>query len=192
MTDLYKLKRELLKNKRELRKKAMGRTEAESSAQRVYGEATKTKKALKTFLFQDKSKKSATQGLETSIEKTVREFLEQNNIAYQEQKNLRWLNYDFYIPEINLFIEVQGEYHHCDPRLYPKGPKNDLQRRGVKQTQTKRDVAEKEKVNLLELWQPDIEKSWDVVSKKTLDVVSLLKNEKESQYRFYSSIDWTK
>lgn len=192
MSDLYKVKRELLKQKRELRKKALGRAEDDSAGLRVYGEATKTRKALKTFLFQDKSKKSGTKGLETSIEKTVREFLEQNNIFFQEQKNLKWLNYDFYVPEVNLFIEVQGEYHHCDPRLYPNGPKNNLQRRGIKQTQTKREIAERERVNLIELWQPDIENCWDMTSQKLIETIKMLKTENESKYRFYSSMEWTK
>lgn len=192
MADLYKLKRELLKQKRELRKRVMGRDSSESAALRVYGEATKTKKAIKIAMFGDKTKKSATKGGETSIEKIFKDFLIANNIEYKEQKNIRYLNYDFYLPKYNLYVEIQGSYWHCDPRIYTKGPKNKIQRIEVEKNKTKIRIAEESKVNLLCLWQPDLEKYFDIVEKECFSLFEALEKEKELKFRLFSSIDWTK
>lgn len=198
MKDLYKKKRELLKEKREFRKKIMGRGEGESSMQRVYGESTKVRRAAKVEIFGSKSKKSGTKGDETSIEKFVSDFLRENNIEFKEQKRIRYLNYDVYIPSANLFIEIQGEYWHCDRRLYPNGPKNDVQRRGLAQNEEKIKFAADAKVNLVLLWQYDIERSPEVVKTDLLRLIrlneALVKHIPVEQRgaSLTSSEDWTK
>ena len=53
----------------------------------------------------------------SSLEKTVREFLTESGIQFEEQKMFDWLKYkkkmklDFFIPEKNIAIECQGEQH---------------------------------------------------------------------------------
>lgn len=196
MTDLYKQKRELLKQKREIRKKVMGREGEESSMQRVYGEKTKTVRAMKVEMFGSKSKKSGTKGDETSIEKFIRDILIEGNFEYKEQKRIRFLNYDFFIESANLFIEVNGDYHHCDIRLYPNGPKNDLQRRGLAQNERKIEFAEENKSNLVVIWQYDIEKHPETVKENLLGLIrnnqALIKSNVKMKTKLHSSKDWTK
>lgn len=55
---------------------------------------------------------------ETNGERRVRQFLEANNILYEEQKRFddcrgkKPLPFDFYLPEYNSLIEYDGEHHY--------------------------------------------------------------------------------
>ena len=52
------------------------------------------------------------------LEEQVRNFLNQNNIAFESQKKFSWLknkkkmSLDFYLPDYNVAIECQGEQHY--------------------------------------------------------------------------------
>lgn len=155
--DLYLLKRRLQREKRDLRKKILGIDEdhKDTSMQRIYGEGTKTKRALKIELFGSKSKASATKGEETSIEAFIREFLLEQNIEFVEQKAIRFINVDFYLPQFNLVIECLGGYWHCDPRFYPE-PKNKTQRKNIEKDKRALEICKKEEHNILLLWEHDI------------------------------------
>ena len=51
---------------------------------------------------------------ESTLEKSIRFLLEENNIEFIPQHKAIWLNlmsYDFYIPKCNIAIECQGEQH---------------------------------------------------------------------------------
>ena len=53
----------------------------------------------------------------SSLEKTIREFLNGLGVFFEEQKTFDWLKYkkemklDFYLPDRNIAIECQGEQH---------------------------------------------------------------------------------
>lgn len=63
------------------------------------------------------------------LEESVENFLVDNNITYEYQKNFDWLKnkqkmpLDFYLPEINVAIECQGE-QHFSPKKYWGGEEN--------------------------------------------------------------------
>ena len=51
---------------------------------------------------------------ESYLEKTIRDFLDSNDVAYVTQYRLSWLgkkSLDFYLPDFNIGIECQGEQH---------------------------------------------------------------------------------
>ena len=54
----------------------------------------------------------------TSGEMYLIEILDRHNIKYETQYVI--LNYyvDFFLPDKNLVIEIQGDYWHCSPRRY--------------------------------------------------------------------------
>lgn len=61
-------------------------------------------------------------------EKMITEFLDLNNIIYSREKTWdgcrsqknRFLRFDFYIPELNLLIEFQGQHHYHPINKYPR------------------------------------------------------------------------
>lgn len=186
LRDLYLLKRKIQRENRDLRKKILGIDEdhTDTSMQRVYGEATKTRRALKIELFGSKSKSSATQGEETSIEAFVREILEENSIEFVEQKAIRYINVDFFISSLDLVIQVHGSYWHCDPRLYPK-PKNMTQKKNIEKDRQSVEIIEKAGHSLLNIWGYDIKNNKDIVRKNILRILS------STPKNFEESSEWT-
>lgn len=67
----------------------------------------------------------------SSLEESVKDFLEKENIVYEEQKRFDWLFYaksmslDFYIPEFNAAIECQGE-QHFRPYRFKNGKSDEI------------------------------------------------------------------
>ena len=87
-------------------------------------------------------------------EEKIKEYLNSNNIKYVYQKkfpdlkNKNSLSFDFYIPNKNLLIEYQGQFHDGTADIqtaegYKAQQKND---------KIKRDYALSHNFNLLEIW----------------------------------------
>lgn len=95
-------------------------------------------------------------------EKRIEDWLRYNNVNYIYEKtfeNLTGINngllsYDFYLPQYNLLIEYQGEYHD--------GSVSYQTDEGFKQQQEhdkrKREYAKQHNINLLEIWYWDFDK----------------------------------
>lgn len=171
MKDLYKLKRELQKQKREIRKKALGIEDQDSAMMRRYDEATKTRRAVKTELFGNRSKQ-----IDTSIELFVQDILDEQKIEFIPQKALRWCNYDFYLVKENIAIECEGTYWHCDPREYPKGPKNDIQRKNLEKNKMKQEICQSLNIPLMRVHELDIKKDPIKTKEQILKFIEELKN----------------
>ena len=79
------------------------------------------------------------------IEEEIRQFLQVNNIIFEEQKTFDWLKHknklrlDFYLPDYNIAIECQGQQHFKD--VYFDG-KTSLLEENIKRDQIKRDLCE--------------------------------------------------
>lgn len=95
----------------------------------------------------------AIQKSETSIEIACRDFLDRNDIKYFTQYILEGKQYDFFLPEENLLLEVDGEYWH---RLEPS-IRNDIE---------KHQIAAKHNLNILRISSDNLDFS---VILKTLD-----------------------
>lgn len=82
-------------------------------------------------------------GKKTSLESRFEQFLITNGIDYKFQYFLSGKYYDFYLPMINMLVEVDGEYWH----RFPHAIKNDIE---------KHIIAKDADVRLLRL----TEKAW--------------------------------
>lgn len=159
--DLYKTKRRLQREKRDIRKRVLGINEdhTDTSMQRIYSEATKTRRALKVELLGSKSKASATQGEETKIETFVREVLEKQDLKFIEQKAIRYINVDFFVPDIGLVIQVHGCYWHACEVCYPQGPKNITQKKNIEKDNQANEIIEGKGFHLLDIWEHEIKEN---------------------------------
>jgi len=81
----------------------------------------------------------------SNIELKVKKQLKKNNISFIHQYRLNNFFYDFYLPEYNLIIEIDGEYWHN----YPNGTKRDKR---------KNKCAIRNKYNIVRIWGNKIEK----------------------------------
>ena len=61
---------------------------------------------------------------ESKGERRIKQYLENNNIEYEQQKMFSWLKYekpmklDFYLPKYNVGIEFQGEQHFFNKKWW--------------------------------------------------------------------------
>jgi G:T-mismatch repair DNA endonuclease (very short patch repair protein)/uncharacterized protein YbaR (Trm112 family) len=62
---------------------------------------------------------------------------------------------DFYFPELNAVLEVNGTYWHVDPRVYPE-PINDTQRRCLAKYERKIKLLGDLGVRVVEVWEQDL------------------------------------
>lgn len=76
---------------------------------------------------------------------------------FVEEHQVKWFAMDFAFPDAKVAIEVQGSYYHVDPRFYPNGPENAMQRRNWGRDIAKRKVCcEQEGWTIIEAWEPEI------------------------------------
>ena len=95
----------------------------------------------------------------TSIHLKMREFLNSLEFKYdlKEEFQVKYFSMDFAFPEIKVAIECQGTYFHIDPRIYPNGPQDAIQRRNFGRDKAKQKICcGQEGWNVIEVWETEI------------------------------------
>ena len=77
-------------------------------------------------------------------------------LSYEEEKIIEKWAFDFYIPEYNLYIEVDGDYFHSNPKIYPNGPITKTQKINWYRDIKKNKYVIENNIKLLRLWESDI------------------------------------
>ena len=103
-------------------------------------------------------------------EKLIIRFLNFNNVAYIAQKTFKELlgvknnklSYDFYIPDCNLLIEYQGEFHDGTAKIQTK----EAFEKQKEHDRRKRLYAKNNNIELLEIWYWDFDSIEDILNKK--------------------------
>ena len=95
---------------------------------------------------------------ETSIHKKVKSFLNSVDLTarFEEEFHLKYYSLDFSFPDQKIAIECQGTFFHVDPRFYPRGPENKIQRRNFGRDKAKKKYLDKHGWILIELWETEI------------------------------------
>ena len=88
--------------------------------------------------------------------RTVESLLEKNNVGFISEYQLYPYMIDIYIPSIDVYIEVQGDFFHSNPKLYPDGPVSKIQKRNFARDEKKRDFLKSNNYTLIEIWECDI------------------------------------
>ncbi|GLO66126.1 PDDEXK family nuclease [Oceanobacillus kimchii] len=109
---------------------------------------------------------------ETDPEKTVRRWLESNDIKYvQEYPFYKKYFIDFFLPEHKVAIEVNGDYWHANPTIYGDGDnlkplhKNQL---GVHEYDEKRNTEIRQHFPLFVIWESQIKQNVDFFMSKII------------------------
>ena len=99
------------------------------------------------------------------------EILESLNILYIEEKIIKYFSFDFYLPDYNLYLEVDGDYFHSNPRSYPDGPKTKTQKVNYTRDIAKNNFCRKKNLKLMRFWEYDILKGTEAISEKLLCIL---------------------
>lgn len=100
----------------------------------------------------------------SSIEIKIANILKEYSIDYEAEYSFEGFYYDFWIKDTSLFLEVQGDYWHANPLVYPDKTKiNVIQKGNVKRDHIKRLTAKKYGFYAVYLWETDIKKNEDMI-----------------------------
>lgn len=111
----------------------------------------------------------------TYIESKMENLLASENIDFISQYRVSQLRADFFVPSLNLIIETDGDYWHCNPMIYKDGPINDIQRKTIDRDK-RRDIFLKSRgYTVLRFWEYDINNNFEEVR---LSILDFIKNKK--------------
>lgn len=99
-------------------------------------------------------------GKATSIERKVKKLLnklsKELHFAYRVNHSIKGgYNVDYFLPQYNLVIELQGGYYHADPRIYESKKLNEMQLHNVSRDKRKRIFLDK-LYNYVIWWEKEI------------------------------------
>lgn len=76
--------------------------------------------------------------------------------------------YDFYLPDYNILIEIDGDFWHCNPIKYPE-PTCKTQEKNIINDKFKNEWAEENGYKLLRFWENDINNNIKLIKKTLLE-----------------------
>lgn len=133
---------------------------------RVHSKETRKKMsdiAIENILKHGKVKRSQ---LEYKFE-TLLDLLEINYIHSFYISSIKKI-YDFYLPDYNILIEVDGDFWHCNPLNYPN-PTCKTQEINLLNDKIKNEYAENNGYKLLRFWEDDINNNIKLVKQILLE-----------------------
>jgi len=119
--------------------------------------------AMQRILKKGKVKRS---GLEYKFE-GILELLEIKYIHSYYIKDIGKI-YDFYLPDYNILIEVDGDFYHCNPIKFPL-PECETQKHNIENDKIKNEWALNNGYKLLRFWEDDINNNIQQVKKTLLE-----------------------
>jgi very-short-patch-repair endonuclease len=99
----------------------------------------------------------------TKPEREMNQILEELKVEFEPQKVVGFKIYDFYVPQANLLIEVDGDYFHANPEVYTEGSLNSMQKRNVKNDEFKDTLANGRGYKLTRVWESDLANKYEEV-----------------------------
>jgi very-short-patch-repair endonuclease len=116
----------------------------------------KTKEKMSDSAIKNIFKKSPTHHT-SKLEEKFKILLDVLDIKYQHFFIAPKINkvFDFYISEYNLLIEIDGDFYHCNPKIYDI-PVCKTQEINIKNDKLKNDWAQSNGYKLLRFWEDDI------------------------------------
>lgn len=107
----------------------------------------------------------------TDIELIVKHYLDEHKIKYIFQYDLDGLFYpDFYLPNLNVILEVQGDYWHGNPKIYPPEKLDKRQKKHILRDKRKFGYYKHKKIKFYELWGCDIKSNLQSTMKQIKEI----------------------
>ena len=132
--------------------------------------------------FREKAKRSAIQRIvdgvyrhnDTWCDREIRAILDELGIDYQPQYVLAAAYIvDYLIPSRSLVIEVDGDYWHANPAIYPPEKRNQMQRNKVRRDKAMTTVAKNRGFSMARFWESDIKNDRDGCKQRLISILGL-------------------
>jgi very-short-patch-repair endonuclease len=120
-----------------------------------YEEREKQSKRLIDNLIKNNYRNKKTK-LEILFQAILNELGLIENIDYKYQHQVSSAIFDFYIFNKNILIEIDGDFHHCNPNSIHSIPSFPIQIKTVGNDIRKNRIAETSHIKLLRFWETDI------------------------------------
>ena len=91
-------------------------------------------------------------------ERFAHDFLDKLGVKYIYQYEAKSIGrfFDFFLPQSNVLIEVDGDFWHGNPKIYENGPVNGVQKRAKVIDELKNNWAVNHGIRILRVWEYDI------------------------------------
>lgn len=124
--------------------------------------------------------KFGTSKLEQDFAKNFLDKLKVEYVWQFEAKDIK-RSYDFYLPNSNILIEVDGDYWHANPKKYDITDKDALtptQKKDMKVDEMKNKWALLHGIPIYRIWEDDIRNKPNDVMKKLKEIIKIHGNER--------------
>lgn len=88
--------------------------------------------------------------------KKFAELLTNNNIKFEEEKIIDKWSFDFFLPDSNTYVEIDGDYFHSNPIIYKNGPKTKTQKINWYRDIKKNEFCQENNINLVRFWENEV------------------------------------
>jgi very-short-patch-repair endonuclease len=96
----------------------------------------------------------------TAPEKKFDKMMKKMGVNCEAQKILNDVIYDFYLPDHNILVEIDGDYFHGNPKVYSEGDLNHMQVKNKKNDLYKNNLAKGLGYGLERIWEKDINEKY--------------------------------
>ena len=107
---------------------------------------------------------------QSKLEITFSGVLDILKINYKFQYSVAGYNYDYYLPDEHVLIEVDGDFHHCNPIKWPE-PIHPIQIHTVEHDIVKNKIALDNGYKLIRIWEDEINTDLPGVMKRLLNEI---------------------
>jgi G:T-mismatch repair DNA endonuclease (very short patch repair protein) len=97
---------------------------------------------------------------------TTKKILEELRISFKEEYTVTHWSFDFYLDELDIYLEVDGDYFHSHPKIWPNGPKSKTQKINWSRDIKKNKFCQENNMKLIRIWEYDIVNNIDTIKEQ--------------------------
>jgi G:T-mismatch repair DNA endonuclease (very short patch repair protein) len=112
---------------------------------------------------------------DTKIEIKMESLLTNLEIDFIKQHQVKNWVFDFYLPEINLVIECQGDYWHSNPNIFDHNNLSEMQMKNIERDERKRKYLVENNIHHLFFWENEIIKNIESIKETIFSYINVLK-----------------
>jgi len=98
-------------------------------------------------------------------------ILDELQLSYEEEQSIEYWLFDFLLMEYKIYIEVDGDYWHSNPKFYPNGPKTKGQKVNFYRDKRKNKYCLINNIHIVRFWEYDVLKNRNIVKQKIKEII---------------------